>query len=217
MKNKKILITCGPTWVAIDSVRVISNSSTGEMGHLIAKDLKRLGAQITLLEGPVTHAADLRSIKVIKFQFYDDLVRILKEQLKKKYDVIIHAAAVSDYRLKNSYTNKISSNQARVNLELVPTEKIIHWIKRLNPKAFLVGFKLETGRNLRNLKQKAAALIKQADCELVVANTFENQRYQGYILDKQNNILFKGKNRQDISKGLIVSLRGAILSDEAIS
>ncbi len=196
------MITCGPTWVPIDSVRVISNRSTGEMGHLIAKDLKRLGAQITLLEGPITHAADLRSMKVIKFQFYEELLRLLKEQLKKKYDIIIHAAAVSDYRLKNSYAKKINSDRARVHLQLVPTEKIIHWIKRLSPKAFLVGFKLETGRDLKKLKQKAAALIKQADCDLVVANSFEDQHYQGYILDKQQNVLLDGKSRSDISLGL---------------
>lgn len=202
MKGKEILITCGPTWVPIDSVRVISNSSTGEMGHLIAKDLKRFGAQIILIEGPVTHAVDLKSIKVIKFQFYDELVEILKKQLKKKYDIIIHSAAVSDYRLKNFYTKKISSNQARVNLQLVPTEKIIHWIKRLNPKAFLVGFKLETGRDLKKLKQKAADLIRKADCDLVVANSFQGQDYQGYILDKEQNVLFEGKSRLRISQGL---------------
>lgn len=172
------------------------------MGHLIAKDLKRSGAQITLIEGPVTHRTDLKSIKVIKFQFYDELVRVLKEQLKKKYDIIIHAAAVSDYRLKNPSPKKISSDQEHVSLRLIPTEKIIQRIKPLNPKAFLVGFKLEIDADLKGLKQKAAALIKEANCDLVVANSFENQRYQGYILDQEQNVLFEGKSRRDISKGL---------------
>ena len=203
LKGKKVLITCGPTWVPIDRVRVISNRSTGEMGHLIAKDLKRSGAQITLIEGPVTHAADLRSISVIKFQFYDELVKILQEQLRKKYDIIIQAAAVSDYRLKNPYIQKISSHQREIHLQLIPTEKVIQRIKRLNPKAFLVGFKLEVDADLKKLKQKAAVLFKTANCDLVVANSFRDQRYQGYILDKQKNILFAGKNRSDLSQGLV--------------
>ena len=82
----RVLITCGPTWVAIDEVRVISNQSSGEMGHLIAQELLARGAQVTLLEGSVTHSWSNPSVKVIKYRFFDELEKSLKLELKKKYD-----------------------------------------------------------------------------------------------------------------------------------
>ena len=105
-------------------------------------------------------------------------------------------------RLKNSFAKKISSDQKQVSLQLIPTEKIIQRIKRLNPKAFLVGFKLEIDADLKQLKQKAAALIRKSNCDLVVANSSQDQHYQGYIFDRHNNILIEGKTRREISKGL---------------
>ena len=80
----KALITCGPTWVALDDVRVLSNVSTGELGHLLAQKLKTAGARVTLIEGPVTHRLENKLVRVIKYQFFDELAEILKSELKKK-------------------------------------------------------------------------------------------------------------------------------------
>ena len=100
LRQKKVLITCGPTWVPIDEMRVISNRSTGELGQRLAAGLAKSGARVTVLEGPVLQPLPVPGVRVIKSFFYDDLSRLLRLELKKKCDAVIHAAAVSDYRLK---------------------------------------------------------------------------------------------------------------------
>ncbi len=112
--KKKILITCGPTWVPIDSVRVLSNISSGKLGQMLARELSKKGAQVTLLEGPVetplTGAASGK-IRVLKFKTFDELFKNLKAELKKPWDAVIHAAAVSDYRPKPAEITKLSSSR----------------------------------------------------------------------------------------------------------
>ena len=76
-------MTCGPTWVPIDNARVISNRSTGELGHAIVDHLYKERAQITLLEGPVTHALKSKPNRTIKFSFYDELSELFERELKK--------------------------------------------------------------------------------------------------------------------------------------
>src|ERR1041385_7988360 len=147
LSGKKILITCGPTWVAIDDVRVLSNRSTGELGRILARRLKGAGAKVTVLEGPVTEPLKDRLIKVLKFSFFEELTELLNEELKKRYDVVIHAAAVSDFRLPKKFSGKISSEKRRLNLNLVRAPKLINRIKKIAPKTFLVGFKLESDFN----------------------------------------------------------------------
>ena len=106
------MITCGATWTPIDDVRVISNVSSGEMGHLIAQAFRQKGAQVTVIEGPVTHTLTDKKIKIIKYRFFDELASVLKKELLKKYDIIIHAAAVSDFKVKGPSKRKISSDKA---------------------------------------------------------------------------------------------------------
>ena len=202
LTGKNILVTCGPTWVPIDSVRVISNTSTGQMGHLIAQKLTQRGARVTLLEGPVTDPTPVGSVKVIKFRFYDELEKFLKSELKKKYSALLQCAAVSDYRLKKVFSNKINSDRAGLTLQLVPTLKLISEVKKINPGIFLVGFKLETKQSLRNLKQKARQLIRQSHCDLVLANSGSALSYRGYIIDPSGEILAEGKSKEGITEKL---------------
>jgi len=142
MKKISVLITCGATWTPIDDVRVISNISSGEMGHLIAQAFERKGASVTILEGPVTHVMENSKIKIIKYRFFDELEKELKKELKKKYEIIIHAAAVSDFKVKQASKIKLSSEKS-LTIKLEPTTKLIQEIKRISPTSFLVGFKLE--------------------------------------------------------------------------
>ena len=202
LKNKKILITSGPTWVPIDAMRVISNRSTGELGHILTRSLQDKGARITLVEGPVTHRAELKSIEVIKFHFYDELRKILRRELKKPYDAVIHLAAVSDYQLKKVHTTKLRSDLSDLTLHLVPTKKLIGEIKKLNPNALLVGFKLESNISEKKLKEKASKLFWNAYCDLVVANCLDGKKYAAYIFDRSENILARGNARGEIAKKL---------------
>ena len=204
-----MLITCGPTWVPIDGVRVITNRSSGELGHTIAKDLEEEGSKITLLQGPVTHVWQPGSIKVIRFQAYEELANLIHRELKKRYDIIIHLAAVSDYELKTPFRSKLNS-QAQVTLRLSPTKKIIQEIKRRDPGAFLVGFKLETNFTQKTSKKKAGELIRKAGCDLVVVNGVRGKSYQAYIFDRMNRLLAQARSRQQLSKSLIRVLKAKI-------
>ena len=207
LRNKRILITCGPTWIPVDDTRIISNISTGKLGQIIAKDLSKVGCKVTLLEGPVKRPLKSSSIAVKKFCYYDEFLSLVKNTLKRKYDIIIHAAAVSDYKLKRPFSSKISSTHKKLTLELVPTRKIINLIKRLNPKAFLVGFKLKSALSKEKAKQESKVLFEKAKCDLVIANSLNNQKYGGYILDKNNTFLAFAQTRQSISKSLVKVLR----------
>lgn len=210
LKNKRVLITCGPTWVPIDAMRVISNQSTGTLGQMIAEDFKRAGAKVTLLEGPVAQPLKSKSIKVLKFTFFDEFAALIKTESKKKYDVCIHAAAVSDYKIKKPRRTKLSSRLKALKLELVPTPKIIRQIKQWNPKLFLVGFKLESNITRTTAKQKSRTLFQKAKCDLVVANSSRGQNYTGYIFDMENNCLAHKQSRKQISNTLVSIVKEAL-------
>ena len=169
-KHLSVLVTCGATWTPIDDVRVISNVSSGEMGHLITQAFQSQGASVTVIEGPVTHALAGKDIKIIKYRFFDELAAALRKELLKKYDIIIHAAAVSDFRVKDVSKGKIASEKA-LSLKLVANPKLIQEIKRLSPKSFLVGFKLESKLNPKTILKTVKGLFTGAKCDLVVANS----------------------------------------------
>ena len=203
LKNKKILITCGPTGVPIDTMRIISNLSSGTLGQMIARDFAKAGAKVTLLEGPVTKPLKSGSIKILKFVFFDEFIELIKKELRKKYDICIHAAAVSDYKIKRPRKTKMSSQLKTLVLELVPTQKIINDIKRLNKKLFLVGFKLESKTTKASAKQRSKVLFRKGKCDLVVANSIQGQKYLGYILDKRYTFLAYKRSRRELSKALV--------------
>ncbi len=200
-KQCRVLVTCGATWTPIDDVRVISNVSNGEMGHLIAQAFRSKGALVTIIEGPVTHTLTDKRIKIIKYRFFDDLARVLNQELRTKYDIIIHAAAVSDFKIKGPFKSKISSNKD-VTLKLTPTAKLIKDIKRLCPESFLVGFKLESNLNPRNILKTVKPLFTEADCDLVVANSLNNG-YKGFIVNVDGKILSKAIDKKQIAKSLV--------------
>lgn len=208
LKNKKILITSGPTWVAVDEVRVISNRSSGQLGRQIAGQLAQAGARVTVLEGPVTDRQIVKSIKVIPFYFFNDLQNLLRGELKKNYDVVIHAAAVADFRLQKIYKGKLGSNQKGITLRLVPTVKLIDQIKKISPKSFLMGFKLETAKSTAALVHSAGKLFDQAGCDLVVANRVA-PGYEGYILDPSQKILARASSRREMAKKIVTLLKSA--------
>ena len=187
LKNKRILITSGPVWVSIDDVRIISNRSSGQLGRILAKQLTQKGAKVDLLEGPIE---------------FNKFFKKFKNELKKKYEIVIHAAAVSDYRLKKPFQQKLSSRLKNFKLELVPTPKIINVVKKVAPHVFLVGFKLESTLNRKSVHQKCLRLFRDAQCDLVVANCVHGKKYQAYILNKQD-ILTKVSSREELAQKLV--------------
>lgn len=183
LRGKHVLITAGPTWVPIDNVRVISNTSTGETGVLLAQELRAQAARVTLVLGPVADKGISKNVKIIRFRFFDELKNILiKEVSSKKYDVLIQTAAVSDYRPSRIYDKKIKSGVNNLKLFLKPTDKIIDCVKELDPAVFLVGFKFEPGTTKNTLIDRAQSFIRRSKADLAVANTVVKGKYKAYVL-----------------------------------
>ncbi|MDP4031025.1 MAG: bifunctional phosphopantothenoylcysteine decarboxylase/phosphopantothenate--cysteine ligase CoaBC [Candidatus Beckwithbacteria bacterium] len=131
LKNKKILVTAGPTRESIDSVRFITNLSSGKMGAAIAAAATRRGAKVRLLLGPKD------------FTTGKDLLALVKKYAPR-FDLVFHTAAVGDFRPECSRRGKISSHKPQ-ELRLETQVKILAQIKKFNPKITVVGFKAESG------------------------------------------------------------------------
>lgn len=185
MKNKRILITAGPTWVKIDNVRVISNIATGQTGILLANKAALAGAKVTLLLGPIADKGYSleKTVKVLPFKFFDELKeKVFKELRDVRFDAVIHSAAVCDYKPKNTNKNKITSGLRFLTLNLVPTPKILDLIRAKNKTLKIAAFKFEPGADKNKLINKARSLIKRSKSDLVAANTIFKSKYTAYII-----------------------------------
>jgi phosphopantothenoylcysteine decarboxylase/phosphopantothenate--cysteine ligase len=207
LKGKKILVTAGPTWVALDDVRVISNVSSGELGMLLAKQAAACGARVDFFLGPVSRPwSGDRKIKIVRFAYFHELLRLVKRALKsKRYDVIIHSAAVSDYWTKPRQ-GKISSDSTELVLKLKRAPKIVDIMRDLNPEAFLVMFKLEGGVSDVVLLKRALEAMKRAGADLVVANRFVGKKYRGFILGARD-VLAKTVSKKALAQKLFSVLK----------
>ena len=204
LAKKRVLITCGPTWVPIDEMRVISNRSTGELGQQLAFALAKKGAVLTLLEGPVRQPLVKPPFEVCKYEFFVELDQLLKRSLQKHYDVVIQAAAVSDYQLATVYKGKLSSGRPALTLKLKPLPKLIATIKKRCPTTFLVGFKLAATTSKARLQEAAAGLFIDAACDLVVANTLKGG-YRAYLLTK-DDVIGQAGSRPELINQLIAAM-----------
>jgi len=208
LKNKKILITAGPTWVPIDSVRVISNIATGETGVLLAEKLSKAGAKVTLVLGPVGACCLNHKIKLIKFKFFDELKNIITKELSfTKYNILIHSAAVSDYRPLKNYNQKVKSGKKLWQLKLTQTPKLIDLIKKLDPSLILVGFKFEPEARKDTLMKRAKNLLDHAHLDLIVANTIFGNLYKAYVIN-HNRTYGPVFNKKDLAVKLINLIGG---------
>ena len=180
LKNKKILITAGPTWVALDKVRVLSNMSTGENGILMAEELCREGARVTLLLGPIKFEMKNPKIRLLRFTFFDQLKDIVLRELRTgHYDWLIHSAAISDYQPDKFIPRKVGSDRRTWTIKLVPTPKIIDLARKADKKAFLVGFKFEPDVTNKALLKDAHNFMVRSGSNLVVANSYKGNVYEG--------------------------------------
>ena len=203
LKNKRILITAGPTWVSIDSVRVISNVATGETGILLAKEACKQGASVTLLLGPVSASSLPAGVRLIPFMFFEELKsRAIAELKAKKYDFIIHSAAVSDFKPADKAKGKISSGR-RLKLDLIPLPKVIDAIKKSAGTAKIAIFKLEAGVSDSVLIRRAKKALEKHRSDIVVANQL--YPYHAFIIDKKGDAL-RVDNKKELVRGLLKRL-----------
>jgi len=207
LKNKRVLITSGPTSVPIDDMRVITNRSTGEMGRLLATACQKNGANVTLLEGAVTTILPLpRGVRQRKFYFFSELEKALKLELGKRPDIVIHAAAVSDFALPRIFKGKLGSGD-KVKLELVPTRKLVNGIKKGGRPPFLVAYKFEPKLERKYLLKKTRPLFEEAKCDLVVANSLRSGKYRACLVLPDGRLSGAVSSKQALVQLLMKSLK----------
>jgi phosphopantothenoylcysteine decarboxylase / phosphopantothenate---cysteine ligase len=170
LKGKKILITAGPTYEAIDPVRFIGNHSSGKMGFDIALSAANLGATVILVSGPthcrITHPL-VQVVPVVSAQEMYDACH----QCYQDVDVAIAAAAVADYRPKNVAQQKIKKAADDFTIELEKTKDILYSFGELKKNQFLIGFALETENEIENAKAK----IQKKNLDLIVLNSLQDE------------------------------------------
>jgi len=206
LRGKRILITAGPTWVGIDNVRVISNIATGATGTLLARQFSYRGARATLVLGPCRTFKLAKSIRIIHFCFFDELKNILRRELRNyKYDIIIHSAAVSDFKPEYKIRGKLCSDKSHY-LKLLPLEKLIVLINRLRRKGRLVMFKLESDVESKTLIQRAKRARERFGADLVVANRL--RPYRAFIIERRGRVVASAGSKQELAGKLIKLLSG---------
>nr|WP_298501362.1 phosphopantothenoylcysteine decarboxylase [uncultured Methanobrevibacter sp.] len=167
MKGKKVLISLGGTYEPIDSVRGITNKSSGKMGLELAKEAYIRGADLKLVVANVT--VDIPSVfDVVYVETSSEMNDVILSMISE-FDIFISTAAVSDFEFRQKSDKKLDSSSSLF-LNLKPTTKIIRQIKKINPEIFLVGFKAEFNISREEIIECARKQISNAGTDLVVAN-----------------------------------------------
>ena len=187
LKGKKILITAGPTYEAIDPVRFIGNHSSGKMGFDIALCAAQLGATVLLVSGPthckVNHSG-IQLLPVVSAQEMYDVCHTYFSSV----DVAIAAAAVADYKPKNVASQKIKKLASEFSIELEKTVDILAYFGAVKKNQLVIGFALETENEIENAKLK----IQKKNLDLIVLNSLQDEG-AGFQKDT-NKVTFIDKN-----------------------
>ncbi|MFC4739161.1 bifunctional phosphopantothenoylcysteine decarboxylase/phosphopantothenate--cysteine ligase CoaBC [Flavobacterium ponti] len=206
LKGKKILITAGPTYEAIDPVRFIGNHSTGKMGYDIAYEAAQLGAKVILVSGPSNQKMNHHLVELVKITSAQEMYEACQQNFST-VDVAIAAAAVADYRPKNVATQKIKKNDSTLTIELEKTKDVLASLGEIKTNQFLIGFALETENEIENAKLK----IQKKNLDLIVLNSL-NDEGAGFgkptnkvtFIDKNFSIEPASlKSKEDVAKDII--------------
>ncbi|ALV20939.1 MAG: bifunctional phosphopantothenoylcysteine decarboxylase/phosphopantothenate--cysteine ligase CoaBC [Carnobacterium sp.] len=164
LKNKQVVVTAGGTKERIDPVRYITNDSSGKMGYSLAIAARDLGATVTLI------SASRQLVQPFGVAFVQvDSAKEMQEAVMQAYeqaDIVVMAAAVSDYRPSNQAVEKIKKNEATMTLTLDKTTDILAELGKQKQHQFLIGFAAETN----NLEKYARGKLKQKKADMIVAN-----------------------------------------------
>lgn len=206
LREKKVLITAGPTYEAIDPVRFIGNHSSGKMGFEIAKAAANYGAEVILITGPTHEKVNHSLIKVIPVNSAQDMYNEVHKYFKS-IDAAILSAAVADFKPKEVATQKIKKKSETLTLELEKTKDILASLGAIKKHQYLVGFALETNNELENAKGK----LKNKNLNLIVLNSlndkgagFKSDTNKVTFIDSKENITkFELKSKSEVAADLI--------------
>ncbi|MGI4020169.1 MAG: bifunctional phosphopantothenoylcysteine decarboxylase/phosphopantothenate--cysteine ligase CoaBC [Janthinobacterium lividum] len=203
LAGKKVLVTAGPTFEAIDPVRFIANHSSGKMGFKLADEMANLGAEVTLIAGPSQQETQNKSIKRINITSAEEM---LQECLTYFPDtrICIMNAAVADFTPKFTADQKLKKQEINLNIELKPTTDILQILgAQKKHDQILVGFALETNDGERYALDK----LKRKNLDLIVLNSladvgagFKTDTNKVTIIDKQlQKTVFELKTKVEVA------------------
>ncbi|MEL0456815.1 bifunctional phosphopantothenoylcysteine decarboxylase/phosphopantothenate--cysteine ligase CoaBC [Flavobacteriaceae bacterium SZ-1-7] len=206
LRGKKVLITAGPTYEAIDPVRFIGNHSSGKMGFEIAKAAAELGAEVILISGPTHQKVSNSLIEVVPVVSANEMYEAVHKHFKN-VDVAILSAAVADFAPKEVAIQKIKKKTDTLTLELEKTKDILASLGNIKKQQYLVGFALETENELENAKGK----LKKKNLNLIVLNSlndkgagFKSDTNKVTFIDDKNQIMeFELKSKADVASDLM--------------
>jgi len=205
LRDKKVLITAGPTYEAIDPVRFIGNHSSGKMGFALAKKATDLGAEVVLITGPSNEKVASSFVNRIDVVSADEMYKTT-HQYFNNMDIAIFAAAVADYAPVTVADQKIKKKDTSLQIDLKPTQDILASVGKIKKKQYLVGFALETNNELDNAKNK----LKHKNLDLIVLNSLQDKG-AGFkldtnkitLIDKDENITsFKLKSKKEVASDI---------------
>jgi phosphopantothenoylcysteine decarboxylase/phosphopantothenate--cysteine ligase len=188
LHGKKVLVTAGPTWEALDPVRVITNRSSGRMGYAMAEEAANRGADVTLVSGPTSLLPPL-NVKLARVESAEEMKNAVLDAFADS-DIIIKTAAVSDYKPEVTAATKKKKTGASETVTLIPTADILGILGTRKENRVLVGFCAET----ENLEANALAKLQKKNLDLIVANLigsaqspFQSEDNEVVVVDRLGN------------------------------
>jgi phosphopantothenoylcysteine decarboxylase/phosphopantothenate--cysteine ligase len=210
LSGKKVLVTAGPTYEAIDPVRFIGNHSTGKMGFSIAEEFARQGAIVNLVTGPTQQHINHPHVNVIPVTSAEQMYTSCAS-LFPSTDIAVLAAAVADYRPVEVAAQKIKKKDANLTIELTKTQDIAASLGKLKHNGqVMVGFALETENEQANAQTK----LEKKNFDLIVLNSL-NDKGAGFghdtnkitILDREQRVKsFELKNKKEVAKDIVKAI-----------
>jgi phosphopantothenoylcysteine decarboxylase/phosphopantothenate--cysteine ligase len=194
LSGKRVLITAGPTRERIDPVRFISNRSSGKMGYAVAVAMRELGAEVTLVSGPVNLATP-PGIKRIDVESAEQMYGAVMAAVPGA-DIFIGTAAVADYRPANPASCKIKKQSDKLDVCMERTVDILHSVALLPNRPFVVGFAAETN----DVENHARAKLERKNLDLIAANEVGDCK----VFEQDDNalvLLWQNGGRRELGAG----------------
>ena len=170
LAGKKVLISAGPTIEELDPVRYISNHSSGKMGYSLAETALSLGAEVKLISGPTNQSISSENIKIVHIKTGNELLEAIRNDYNNS-DIVIMAAAVSDYKPIEFSEKKIKKDNNELNIKFEKTTDILFELGQNKKNQILVGFALENNNELSNAINK----LEKKNLDLIVLNSLNDE------------------------------------------
>ncbi len=216
LSDKQVLVTAGPTYERIDSVRFIGNYSSGKMGFALAEEFARRGAKVALVSGPTSLTVNHRGIERIDVESAQQMYEACMERFEN-CDVAVLSAAVADYRPEQAYDGKMKKKgDSGMVIRLVQTPDILATLgKRKGEGQLLVGFALETTNEMAYAQEK----LQRKGLDMIVLNSlrdkgagFGTDTNKVTIIDRQGKATEGGlKSKADVAKDIIDAIESRMV------